>query len=138
MKTKLLAAMLALAATAFAQRTLPFTRPLEIGQMISILAPLPNSTARQVVEASANWEQIQKAAKFADAHPGLTGSDLTAALAQAKLKFDPSVIALLLQPRILDAMANNMTWTARLGEAYLNQRDVVIFALNGLHPAPAN
>jgi Protein of unknown function (DUF3300) len=140
MKNKLATLMMIAmcAAPAFAGRTLPIDGALTLDRLVAQLAPLPYPEAMQVLEAATNWSQIPAAAKFADANPGLTGQDLNAALKQANLKLDPSAVALMADRVALDGLAQNMNWTAAIGQAELTQPFDVQAAMQSLHVAPQN
>jgi len=56
----------------------------------------------------------------------LTGDQLARAIFEDRLPWDPSVIALLPFPSVLDMMARDPGWTQALGDAVLNQRPDVM------------
>jgi hypothetical protein len=118
------------AASAFAQGALPIDGTLKLERLVAQLAPLPYPEAMQVLQAATNWSQIPAAAKFADANPG--------ALQKANSKFDPSVVALMSDRVVLDGLAQNMHWTAAIGQAELTQPYDVQAAMQSLHIAPQN
>jgi hypothetical protein len=80
--------------------------------------------------AAATFAQdIPDAARWADEHHYLAGSQLTTAVAADRLPWDPSVQALLPFPSVLDMMASAMPWTQEIGEAFLAQRADVMDAV---------
>jgi hypothetical protein len=65
-------------------------------------------------------------------HQYLHGDALAQAIRADNLNFDPSVMALLPFPSVLDYMARYMGWTQALGNAVLAQRDQVMDAVQRL------
>jgi hypothetical protein len=76
----------------------------------------------QILTASTYWSEIPEAAAWANQHSYLTGNALAEAIRADNLEFDPSVLALLPFPSVLNMMAQDMTWTQQLGNAVLAQR----------------
>ena len=65
-------------------------------------------------------------------HQYLRGDVLARAILQDMLPWQPSVIALLPFPSVLDQMARDMWWTQQLGNAVLSQRPDVMDAIQRL------
>src|SRR5438876_6553547 len=63
-------------------------------------------------------------------HPDLKGKPLADAVDTRP--WDPSVKALTQFPSVLDNMNQNLSWTSALGDAYVNQRDDVMSAVQAL------
>jgi Protein of unknown function (DUF3300) len=126
--TALFPALLVMSAPAFAQF---HATPLPAGMysLLKDVATLPEPLLTNVLKAATYWEQIPAAAKFADANRTLHGDALANAYAKVNLKLDPSVASLIAVPDVLDKMANNMIWTARLGSTVLMRHDDVINAV---------
>ena len=129
-------------APAFAQAPLP-TPPVpsptaqpapsfpaaELDRIVSPIALYPDPLLAQVLAATTFSMDIPEAARWADEHHYLTGTQLTAAMAADRLPWDPSVQALLPFPSVLDMMASAVPWTQELGDAVLAQRADVMDAV---------
>ena len=59
-------------------------------------------------------------------HQYLHADQLARAIADDRLPFDPSVMALIPFPTVLDQMARDAGWTQQLGNAVLAQRPDVM------------
>jgi len=103
--------------------------PGQLDQLVSRIALYPDALLAQVLTASTYPEQIPNAAQWADQHSYLAGDSLAAAINQDNLPWDPSVLALLPFPSVLDMMAGNIQWTRQFGDAVLGQRGDVMDAV---------
>jgi Protein of unknown function (DUF3300) len=76
--------------------------------------------------------EVVEAARWVDApvNRGLTDSALSTALAAEN--WDPSVKALVVFPRVLQTMGNQVQWTEDLGNAFLAQQGDVMAAVQRL------
>jgi hypothetical protein len=107
----------------------PAYPPAELDRIVSPIALYPDPLLAQVLAAATYADQIPDAARWADEHHALVGAAMTAAIADDRLTWDPSVQALLPFPSILDMMASAMPWTQELGNAFLAQRGDVMDAV---------
>jgi len=105
----------------------------QISQMVAPIALYPDALMSQVLMASTYPNQVAETDQWVRANPNLSGSTLDSALATAT--WDPSVIALAKFPTVLDRMAQNITWTTDLGNAFLTQRTDVMSAVQALRSA---
>lgn len=103
--------------------------PQQLEQMIAPIALYPDPLLAQVLTASTFSDQIPDADGWARAHSYLTGDALARAISEDNLPWDPSVIALLPFPSVLDRMAGDMGWTQDLGDAVLANRGAVMDAV---------
>jgi len=103
--------------------------PGQLDQLVSRVALYPDPLLSQVLTASTYSEQIPDAAQWADQHSYLTGDNLAGAISQDNLPWDPSILALLPFPSVLDIMASNIFWTRQLGDAVLGQSADVMDAV---------
>jgi hypothetical protein len=103
--------------------------PSQLDQVVSRIALYPDPLLAQVLAASSYWDQIPEAATWAQQHSYLTGETLAQAIRQDNLNWDPSVIALLPFPSVLQMMAQDPAWTQQLGQAVLTQRAEVMDAV---------
>src|SRR5271165_6938770 len=102
-------------------------------QLQSLVAPIalyPDALVAQILSAATFPDQIAVANYWLEQNKNLTGS----ALGQAvnKQSWDPSVKALTQFPSVLNNMAQNLSWTSQLGEAYHNQSSDVMAAVQTL------
>ena len=103
--------------------------PHQLDQLVSRIALYSDPLLAQVLTASTYWSEIPEAAAWADDHSYLTGDALAGAIQEDNLPWDPSVLALLPFPSVLDMMAKDYAWTEQLGNAVLTQRPEVMEAV---------
>jgi Protein of unknown function (DUF3300) len=118
----------------FAQATLAQAPPSgyppdQLDRLVSRVALYPDPLLAQVLTASTFPDQVPDAARWADEHHYLTGEELSRAITEDQLPWDPSVQALLPFASVLDMMASDMNWTNDLGNAVLAQRPDVMDAV---------
>lgn len=101
--------------------------PDQIQQLVAPIALYPDSLVAQVLAASTFPEQVVQADRWVQAHPELKGDALGQAADQQP--WDPSVKALVAFPSVLGNMDKNLTWTSSLGDAYYNQQQDVMDAV---------
>jgi Protein of unknown function (DUF3300) len=99
----------------------------QLDQLVAPIALYPDSLVAQILAASTFPDQIVEADRWVQANPDLKGD----ALAQAvdKQPWDPSVKALCAFPTVLGNMDKNISWTSSLGDAYYNQQQDVMDAI---------
>ena len=107
----------------------PSFAPGQLDNIVSRIALYPDPLLAQILTASTFGDQITDAARWADEHHYLQGQQLSDAINQDQLPWDPSVLALLPFPSVLDMMASDMNWTNDLGNAVLAQRPDVMDAV---------
>jgi hypothetical protein len=96
-------------------------------QSVAPLALYPDALVAQILAASTFPEQVVEADRWVQAHPELKGQALAAAVDQQG--WDPSVKALTAFPNVLGNMDKNLAWTSSLGDAYYNQPQDVMDAV---------
>jgi hypothetical protein len=104
--------------------------PEQLDQLVAPIALYPDSLVAQILAASTFPEQVVEADRFLQAHPDLTGDALAQAVDQQP--WDPSVKALTAFPSVLGNMDKNLSWTSSLGDAYYNQEQDVMDALQAM------
>jgi hypothetical protein len=107
----------------------PSYAPEQLDKMVSRIALYPDPLLAQILTASTFGDQIPDAARWADEHHYISGEQLSQAIAEDQLPWDPSVQALLPFPSVLDQMASDPNWTNDLGNAVLGQRQDVMDAV---------
>jgi hypothetical protein len=107
----------------------PYTQqtPEQVQQLVAPIALYPDSLVAQILAASTFPEQVVEADRWVQAHPDLKGDALGQAVDQQP--WDPSVKALTAFPSVLGNMDKNLPWTSSLGDAYYNQQQDVMDAV---------
>jgi uncharacterized membrane protein YgcG len=101
--------------------------PEQLQQLVAPIALYPDSLVAQILSAATFPEQVVEADRWAQAHPDLKGEALGQAVDQ--MNWDPSVKALTAFPSVLGNMDRNISWTSELGDAYYNQQQDVMDAV---------
>jgi len=101
--------------------------PEQLEQLVAPIALYPDSLVAQILAASTFPEQVVEADQWVQAHPDLKGDALAKAVDQQP--WDPSVKALSAFPSVLGNMDKNLSWTSSLGDAYYNQEQDVMDAV---------
>jgi hypothetical protein len=101
--------------------------PEQLQQLVAPIALYPDSLVAQILVASTFPEQVVEADRWVQANPDLKGDDLAKSVDQQP--WDPSVKALTAFPSVLGNMDKNLSWTSSLGDAYYNQEQDVMDAV---------
>jgi hypothetical protein len=101
--------------------------PEQLQQLVAPIALYPDSLVAQILTASTFPEQVVEADQWVQAHPDLKDDALGQAVDQQP--WDPSVKALSAFPSVLGNMDKNLSWTSSLGDAYYNQQQDVMDAV---------
>jgi len=101
--------------------------PDQLQQLVAPIALYPDSLVAQILAASAFPEQVVEANRWVQAHSDLQGDSLGQSVDQQP--WDPSVKALAAFPSVLGNMDKNLSWTSSLGDAYYNQEQDVMDAI---------
>jgi len=104
--------------------------PEQLQQLAAPIALYPDSLVAQILAASTFPEQVVEADRWVQAHPDLKGDALAQAVDQQP--WDPSVKALAAFPSVLGNMDKNLSWTSSLGDAYYNQQQDVMDAVQAM------
>lgn len=107
----------------------PYTPPTaeQLSQMVAPIALFPDKLVGQVLAGATYPDQISAANQWLAQNPSLKGEPLQAA--EASQPWDVSVKSLTTFPSVLGQMANNIQWTTALGEAYVNDPNDVMNAI---------
>jgi hypothetical protein len=117
------------AAPAYTGQGVPQTAE-ELQALVAPIALYPDALVAQVLTAATFPDQVAAASYWEGQNKTLTGSALVTAV--DKQTWDPSVKALTAFPSVLNNMAQNLSWTSQLGEAYHNQQTEVMAAVQTL------
>jgi len=101
--------------------------PEELQQLVAPIALYPDALVSQILAASTYPTEIVEADRWVQEHPNLKGKDLANAVDQQP--WDPSIKAVTQFPSVLANMDKNLSWTSALGEAYVNQQEAVMDAV---------
>jgi hypothetical protein len=101
--------------------------PEQLQRVVAPIALYPDSLVAQILAASTFPEQVVEANRWVQANPDLKGDALGKAVDQQP--WDPSVKALTAFPSVLGNMDKNLSWTSSLGDAYYNQQQDVMDAI---------
>ena len=104
--------------------------PEQLHQLVAPIALYPDSLVAQILAASTFPEQVVEADQWVQAHLDLKGDNLGHAVDQQL--WDPSVKALTAFPAVLGNMDKNLSWTSSLGDAYYNQEQDVMDAVQAM------
>jgi hypothetical protein len=115
------------AAAQAAQATYTPQPPEQLQQLVAPIALYPDSLVAQILAASTFPEQVVEADRWLQAHPDLKSDALGQAVDQQP--WDPSVKALTAFPSVLGNMDKNLAWTSSIGDAYYNQEQDVMDAV---------
>lgn len=102
----------------------------ELQALVAPIALYPDALVAQILAASTFPDQVAIANYWMGQNKSLTGSSLMQAVDQQS--WDPSVKALTQFPSVLNSLATNLSWTSSLGEAYHNQANDVMTAIQTL------
>src|SRR5215472_4695699 len=102
----------------------------DLQALVAPIALYPDSLVAQILTASTFPDQVAIASYWMKQNKNVTGNALMQEV--DKQSWDPSVKALTQFPTVLDKMAQNLSWTSTLGEAYHNQQSEVMTAIQTL------
>ncbi len=101
--------------------------PEDLGQLVAPIALYPDALVAQILAASTYPTQVVQADRWIQSQGNIPEAQLAAnANTQG---WDPSVKALIAFPSVLAQMDKNIQWTTDLGNAYYNQPDDVMSAV---------
>ena len=104
--------------------------PEQMQQLVAPIALYPDSLVAQILAASTFPEQVVEADRWIQAHPDLEGDNLAQEVDQQS--WDSSVKALTAFRSVLANMDKNISWTSSLGDAYYNQQQDVMDAVQAM------
>ncbi len=102
----------------------------ELNQLLAPIALFPDSLLAQVLMAATYPVEVAQADRWAKSRRDRKGEQLNAVL--DKMKWDLSVEALVPFPQVLAMMSDQLDWTQRVGDAFLDQQNEVMDAIQQL------
>lgn len=112
------------------ETTQPSFSQAAIAQMVAPIALYPDPLLSQILMASTYPLEVVSAARWLQANPDLKGQALQDAL--QKQNWDPSVKSLTEVPNVLNMMNEKLDMTTNLGNAFLDQQNQVLDAIQNL------
>lgn len=112
-----------------AMSSAPLT-PDALQQLVAPIALYPDTLVGQILAASTYPDQIVEADRWLQQNSGLKDDDLAKEVDEQT--WDPSVKALTSFASVLANLDTNLSWTSALGDAYYNQPDGVMDAIQVL------
>jgi Protein of unknown function (DUF3300) len=104
--------------------------PDQLNQLVAPIALYPDSLVAQVLAASTYPTQVVEADRFVQSQGGAPPDQIAQEVNGQN--WDPSVKALCAFPSVLANLDKNLDWTTQLGNAYYNQPQDVMNAVQGL------
>jgi hypothetical protein len=111
------------------QETYAPVPPKDMDALVAPIALYPDALVAQILGAATYPDQIEAADAFLQSNSGLSGDALIQAAQDQGEDWDPSVMALLQFPSVLDNLAQNLGWTSALGDVSANQQGDVMAAI---------
>jgi hypothetical protein len=102
----------------------------QVQQLVAPIALYPDPLVAQILAASTYPDEVVEAWRWMQQHSGLTGQQLANAVDPQP--WDASVKALTQFPSVVDNMNKNLPWTSALGDAYVNEQQDVLNAVQVL------
>jgi len=104
--------------------------PDQLDQLVAPIALYPDALVAQILAASTYPSEVADADNFLHANSGASPEQL-GQMANG-MNWDPSVKALVAFPSVLDNLNRNLDWTSQLGNAYYNQPQDVMAAVQNM------
>src|SRR6202022_4421257 len=101
--------------------------PEQLEQLVAPIALYPDALVAQILAASTYPTEIVEADRWVQQHSDLKGEQLAQAV--DKESWDPSIKAIAQFPSVLASMDKNLSWASALGDAYVNQQQAVLDAV---------
>jgi hypothetical protein len=101
--------------------------PNDMDALVAPIALYPDALVAQILGAATYPDQVQAADTFLKSNYNLSGDSLVEAAQDQD--WDPSVMALLQFPSVLDKLSQNLGWTSALGDVSANQQADVMAAV---------
>src|SRR4029077_2902817 len=99
----------------------------QLQQLVAPIALYPDALVAQILAAATYPDQVVEADRWLQQHADLKGEQLGKEV--DKQPWDPSVKALAEFPSVLANLDKNLSWTSSLGDAYVNQQQDVMSAV---------
>jgi hypothetical protein len=107
----------------------------ELAQMLAPIALYPDALLSQVLIAASYPYEVAEADRWLSRNLNLTDEQLDEALQEKD--WDVSILSLCYYPKVINMMAENLTWTAKLGDAFVYQQQDVMDTVQDLRARAA-
>ena len=104
--------------------------PTYLDKLLAPVALYPDQLLAQMLLCSGNSRKVGELSGWLKKNSAVKGSELQQAAEKAG--FEPSFVALVPFPQVVDYMAGNLTWTSQLGGAFATDRGAVFDAIQRL------
>jgi uncharacterized membrane protein YgcG len=101
--------------------------PEQLQQLVAPIALYPDALVAQILAAATYPTEVVNADRWLQQHANMQGEQFATVVDQQS--WDPSVKALTAFPSVLANMDKNLSWTEALGNAYFNQQQDVLDAV---------
>lgn len=121
------------ASNALAEQSELESEPFSDGELEQILAPIalyPDTVLSHILVAATYPLEVIQAERWTSKNPDLTGSDAVEAVEEQE--WDPSVKALVAFPQVLQKLSENLDWTQKLGDAFLQDEKRLLASVQSL------
>jgi hypothetical protein len=102
----------------------------DLDRLLAPIALYPDQLLAQILLCASNPGRVGALSEWLASNQTLTGTELQDAATRAG--FDPSFVALVLFPQVVDTMAQQPEWTTRLGQAFESDRSAVFASIQRL------
>jgi len=102
----------------------------ELEQILAPIALYPDTMLSHVLIAATYPLEVIQAERWTAKNPNIKGSDAVQAVEDRD--WDPSVKALTAFPQVLKRMSENLEWTQKLGDAFLQDEKAVLASVQSL------
>ena len=107
----------------------PFSQA-ELEQILAPIALYPDTVLSHILIAATYPLEVIQAERWTLKNPDITGSDAVEAVAAEN--WDPSVKALVAFPQVLKRLSENLEWTQKLGDAFLQDEKKLLASVQAL------
>jgi len=108
----------------------PADKQQELDQLLAPIALYPDALVAQILMASTYPLEVVEAARWTKEHPNVKEKALEDEM--QKQTWDESVKALTAVPQVLKQMNENLSWTQKLGDAFLADQATVLATVQSL------
>ena len=102
----------------------------ELEQILAPIALYPDTVLTHILIASTYPIEVVQAERWTAQNPDVTPSDAVEAVSEEN--WDPSVKALVAFPQILKRLSDNLEWTQKLGDAFLQDEAQLLASVQSL------
>jgi hypothetical protein len=107
----------------------PFTQA-ELEQVLAPIALYPDTVLSHILIAATYPLEVVQAERWTLSNPDITGSDAVEAVKDEN--WDPSIKALVAFPQVLKRLSENLDWTQKLGDAFLQDEEKLLASVQTL------